>query len=70
MYFSITVFNHLKVKIYCRISTTGEITLKTMSDYWVVGKISNLREFYVVIHQKNATLIEINGNLIIMNRKY
>jgi hypothetical protein len=42
-------------------STTGEIILKTMSDYWVVGKLSNLREFYVVIHQKNANLIEING---------
>jgi len=44
-----------------RMSTTGEIILKTMSDYWVVGKLSNLREFYVVIHQKNANLIEING---------
>jgi hypothetical protein len=42
-------------------STTGETILKTMSDYWVVGKLSNLREFYVVIHQKNANLIEING---------
>jgi len=45
-------------------STTGEIILKTMSDYWVVGKFSNLREFYVVIHQKNANLIEINGKNI------
>nr|CAD7396426.1 unnamed protein product [Timema cristinae] len=44
-----------------RLSTTGEVILKTMSDYWVVGKLSNLREFYVVIHQKNANLIEING---------
>jgi Fungal domain of unknown function (DUF1712). len=47
-----------------RMSTTGEIILKTMSDYWVVGKLSNLREFYVVIHQKNANLIEINGKNI------
>nr|CAD7459448.1 unnamed protein product [Timema tahoe] len=44
-----------------RLSTTGEVILKTMTDYWVVGKLSNLREFYVVIHQKNANLIEING---------
>lgn len=46
-----------------RMSTTGEIILKTMSDYWVVGKLSNLREFYVVIHQKNANLIEINDEV-------
>ncbi|XP_013403432.1 vacuolar fusion protein CCZ1 homolog [Lingula anatina] len=29
-------------------------------DYWVVGKKSDQREFYVVINQKNANLIEIN----------
>lgn len=46
-----------------RMTTTGEIILKTMSDYWVVGKLSNLREFYVVIHQKNANLIEINDEV-------
>lgn len=46
-----------------RMSTTGEIILKTMNDYWVVGKVSNLREFYVVIHQKNANLIEINDEV-------
>lgn len=40
--------------------STGETIVKTMNDYWVVGKLSNLREFYVVIHQKNANLIEIN----------
>nr|CAD7266382.1 unnamed protein product [Timema shepardi] len=46
-----------------RLSTTGEVILKTMTDYWVVGKLSNLREFYVVIHQKNANLIEINDEV-------
>ncbi|XP_021927483.1 vacuolar fusion protein CCZ1 homolog isoform X2 [Zootermopsis nevadensis] len=46
-----------------RMSTTGETILKTMTDYWVVGKVSNLREFYVVIHQKNANLIEINDEV-------
>lgn len=40
--------------------STAETIVKTMNDYWVVGKLSNLREFYVVIHQKNANLIEIN----------
>lgn len=38
----------------------GETLMKTMSDCWVVGKKSDQREFYVVINQKNANLIEIN----------
>lgn len=32
-----------------------------MNDYWVVGKISNQREFYIIIQQKNANLKEIHG---------
>lgn len=40
----------------------GETIVKTMNDYWVVGKISNLREFYVALQQKNASLIDISGN--------
>ena len=39
----------------------AEIVIKTMSDYWVVGKLSNLREFFVVIQQKNANIIDIEG---------
>ena len=35
-----------------------------MSDYWIVGKISNLREFFVVIQQKNASIIQIDGKII------
>ncbi|KAL8616518.1 vacuolar fusion protein ccz1 [Nucella lapillus] len=38
----------------------GETIVKTTSDFWVVGKKSDSREFYVVINQKNANLIEIN----------
>ncbi|XP_041362737.1 vacuolar fusion protein CCZ1 homolog [Gigantopelta aegis] len=38
----------------------GETIVKTLSDYWVVGKKSDQREFYVVINQKNANLIDIN----------
>ena len=34
--------------------------MKTCSDCWVVGKKSDQREFYVVINQHNASLIEIN----------
>lgn len=42
---------------------TSETVLKTTNDYWVVGKMSNAREFYVAIQHKNANLIEINGKL-------
>jgi len=35
--------------------------VRTMNDYWVIGKMSNLREFYVVIHQKNYNFIQIHG---------
>nr|XP_022313325.1 vacuolar fusion protein CCZ1 homolog isoform X2 [Crassostrea virginica] len=38
----------------------GEIIVKTSTDNWVVGKKSDHREFFVVINQKNANLIEIN----------
>ncbi|XP_071493364.1 vacuolar fusion protein CCZ1 homolog [Diadema antillarum] len=38
----------------------GETLMRTMSDYWVVGKKSDQREFYVVINQRNSNLIEIN----------
>lgn len=37
--------------------------MRTMTDWWVVGKKSDQREFYVAINQKNANLIEINGEL-------
>lgn len=41
----------------------GEVIVKTMNDYWVVGKMSNLREFYVALQQKNASLIEISDEV-------
>lgn len=46
-----------------RMPATGETILKTLSDFWVIGKLSNLREFYAVIQQKNANLIEINDEV-------
>lgn len=39
----------------------GETVVKTINDYWVIGKFSNFREFYVVLQQKNASLIEVSG---------
>lgn len=46
-----------------RMTHSGEIIVKTLSDCWVVGKFSDQREFYVVINQKNANLIEVNEEL-------
>uniref|UniRef100_A0A1B6LR64 CCZ1/INTU/HSP4 first Longin domain-containing protein n=1 Tax=Graphocephala atropunctata TaxID=36148 RepID=A0A1B6LR64_9HEMI len=42
---------------------SAETIVKTMSDYWVVGRLSNAREFYVVIQHKNANLIEISDEV-------
>lgn len=42
---------------------SGETIMKMMNDYWVVGKVSNCREFYIALQQKNASLIDISGNL-------
>ncbi|CAG9102520.1 hypothetical protein JYU34_005813 [Plutella xylostella] len=37
----------------------GEIIIKTPDEYWITGKTSNEREFYVIIQQKSANLKEI-----------
>ncbi|PZC81425.1 hypothetical protein B5X24_HaOG212630 [Helicoverpa armigera] len=37
----------------------GEIIIKTPDEYWITGKASNDREFYVIIQEKNANLKEI-----------
>ena len=42
-------------------SSDGETIVRTATDCWVVGKKSDQREFYVVLNQKNANIIEING---------
>ncbi|XP_076756382.1 vacuolar fusion protein CCZ1 [Xylocopa sonorina] len=46
-----------------KLKESGEVIIKTMSDYWVVGKLSNLREFFVVIQQKSASIIEIEDDV-------
>lgn len=46
-----------------KLKEAGEIIIKTMSDYWVTGKLSNLREFFVVMQQKNASIIEIEDEV-------
>jgi hypothetical protein len=45
------------------IGNDGETIVKTCRDQWVIGKKSDEREVYVVIHQKHANLIEINEQL-------
>lgn len=51
--------SHLKLSY--RADEDEEIIVKAMSDYWVVGKKSDQRELYVILNQKNANLIEVNG---------
>uniref|UniRef100_A0A8C4TAX3 CCZ1 homolog, vacuolar protein trafficking and biogenesis associated n=1 Tax=Erpetoichthys calabaricus TaxID=27687 RepID=A0A8C4TAX3_ERPCA len=46
---------------FSRVDDDEEIIVKTMTDYWVVGKKSDQRELYVILNQKNANLIEVNG---------
>jgi len=41
----------------------SEIVLKTEGDCWVVGRQSDQREFFVILNQKNANLIEINEEI-------
>lgn len=37
----------------------GEILVRTKSDAWVIGKLSNQRHLYVVVTRKNAELVDI-----------
>lgn len=39
----------------------GEIIIKTPDEFWITGKMSNEREFFVIIQEKNANLKEISG---------
>ncbi len=55
---------------------TGEIFVKSGKDYWIACKKSDLREVFVIVCQKNANLILIDGmksyffiRLIIYNLK-
>ncbi|GBP85146.1 Vacuolar fusion protein CCZ1 homolog [Eumeta japonica] len=41
----------------------GEVIIKTVDEYWITGKCSNEREFYVVIQRKNANLKEISDEV-------
>lgn len=45
---------------YRGISGNGEMVAKTSDDWWVVGKNWDDREFYVILNQKSANLIQIS----------
>ena len=45
----------------CSFQEDGETFVKTMSDCWIVGRKSDQRELFVILNQKNANLIEIDG---------
>ena len=51
---------HCFVPISCHIQD-GEMIIKTWNDCWVVCKKADQREVYIILNQKNANLIEING---------
>lgn len=40
---------------------SGEIIGKTLTDCWVVGKLCDERELYVMLQQKNANIVDVNG---------
>ena len=39
----------------------GEIIVKTKNDSWVIGKLANNRELYVIVTRKNAEFIDVCG---------
>lgn len=47
--------------VFTRANDDGEVYMKTLTDCWVVGRKSDQRELYVIINQKNANLIDVNG---------
>lgn len=44
----------------------GETVIRTKSDAWVLGKLSNQRHLYVVVTRKNAELTEICGKILLL----
>lgn len=50
-----------------RMSDTGEIIGKTVGDCWVIGKLSDQREFYVILQQKNANIVNVSEEMKKLN---
>lgn len=41
--------------------TSGEHIVKTKTDHWVVGRMSNNRHFYITLERKKTNLVEVSG---------
>lgn len=39
---------------------SSETIMKTMTEYWVIGKMSNNRQFYVTVERKKTNLVEVS----------
>lgn len=63
---SIYIKNTISNLLHFSLGNYGEIIIKTTDDYWITGKSSNEREFYVIIHQKNANLKDIAGMFLFL----
>ena len=64
----LTLCPHVTALLPVRVDEDEEIIVKAMTDYWVVGKKSDQRELYVILNQKNANLIEVNGMSSVSSR--
>lgn len=42
-------------------NSTEEIQVKTTNDYWIVKKTCNYRQFYVIIFNSKATLLDVTN---------
>lgn len=56
--------------LFFSLGNYGEVIIKTPDEYWITGKSSNEREFYVIIQEKNANLKEISGKLYLHLHTY
>ena len=43
-----------------QISDDGEMIMKNLADCWIVGRRFDNREFFVILNQKNASLVDIS----------
>lgn len=46
-----------------KMKDSGEIIGKTLSDCWIIGKLSDERELYVALQQKNANIVDVNDEI-------
>lgn len=47
-----------------RMPDATEITTRSPSNYWIVGKRFEDREVYMIVSRKDSTLVEVEGNIL------